>query len=144
MCSTCYGSESSQVRYACHWCTFRKVQIKLSQMYADLFVITGRNEVLAKVIFSQASVCPRGGGGWVSQHALQVSPGGVWSQGGLQIFWGGLQFWGGSPNFWGSPIFGGVLQILGVSNFLGGLQFFWGVSNFWGGVYGQRSAGTQS
>ena len=47
------------------------------------------------------------GGWWVSQHALQVSPGGVWSL-------------GESPIFWGSRIFQGG----GVSNFFEGLQFF--------------------
>ena len=74
-------------------------------------LVTGRNEVLAKVIFSQASVCPRRG---VSQHALQVSPGGV------SNFLGGLSliFRGGR----GSPIFRG-----------GGHQT---------PEYGQRSAGT--
>ena len=46
------------------------------------------------------------GGGWVSQHALQVSPGGfpifwggVWSWGEISNFSGGLQFWGGPPFF---------------------------------------------
>ena len=43
----------------------------------------------AKVIFSEACVCPQAGGG------------GFWSRGGLGFF-GGLQFFGGSP------IFGGV------------------------------------
>ena len=97
----------------------------------------GRNEVLAKVIFLQACVCPQGG---VSNFS-----GGVWSP----IFWGGVvsNFLGG----W-SPIFGGV-----VSNFFwggwspifrgGGLQFFGGgwSSIFRGGLqleYGQRLAGT--
>ena len=55
-------------------------------------------------------------GGWVSQNALQVSPGG-----GLQVFGGcglvpgGLQFFGGC-----GLVPGGCLQ------FLGGLQFFGG------------------
>ena len=100
------------------------------QDWRDL--ITGRNEVLAKVIFSQASVCPRGWGVvWVTQHALQVSPGGVWSGGGPPICRGVSNF-GERP-----PIF------RGVSNFFGG------VSNFLRGgggsptpEYGQRSAGT--
>ena len=61
-------------------------------------IITGRNEVLAKVIFSQASVILLTGGGLVP--------------GGLQFFrGGGLQFSGGSPIF------------RGVSNFpVGGLR----------------------
>ena len=52
----------------------------------------------------------------VSQHALQVSPGGVWSG--------------------GSPIFQGVSNFSGVFNFSGGggLQFFWGWSPIFLGV----------
>ena len=53
------------------------------------YIITGRNEVLAKVIFLQACVCPRGGGGG-------SGPGGVVSN-----FWGVSNFSGGSPIFWG-------------------------------------------
>ena len=60
--------------------------------YISFHIITGRNEVLAKVIFSQASVCPQRG--W-------------WM--GLVLGGGGLQFFGGV-----SPIFAGV------SNFSGG------------------------
>ena len=81
--------------------------------------ITGRNEVSAKVIFSQVSVCPQGG--YPSMPCRSV-PGGVWSWG-SPIFRGVSNFSGGSPIFWGSPIFLG-----GVSNFWGG-----GVSNFLGG-----------
>ena len=36
-------------------------------------IITGRNEVVAKVIFLQASLCPQGG--------VYLVPGGVWSGG---------------------------------------------------------------
>ena len=91
------------------------------------------------------SFCPQGGGGipaclagqsrGLSQHALRVSLGGVWSwgdifRGGLQF--GGLQFLGGSPIFWGSPIFGGR-----VKGGKGDPQFFWGgnffvISALWG------------
>ena len=89
-------------------------------------LVTGRNEVLAKVIFSQACVCPQGG-------CL------------LQIF-GGVpapNFRGGvpAPKFWGGCLlqnFGGACsKFLGgagaCSKFSGGLQF---------SEYGQRSAGT--
>ena len=86
-------------------------------------VFTGRNEVLAKVIFSEACVIlsSRGGGGG-------LVPGGPPNfRGVLQIFLGG------------PPIFrGGFLQFFGgeggSSNFSGGfLQIFGGVSNFSGG-----------
>ena len=71
---------------------------------------------MAKVIFLQACVCPRGGGGL-------LVPGGV-----SPIFRGVSNFSGGSPNFQGGLLFFG-----GVSNFLGGLQIFGeGVSNFLG------------
>ena len=110
-----------------------------------LIIITGRNEVLAKVIFSQASVI----------HS--VHGGGVWSRGGAPNFQGGfLQICGGvPPNFRGGFLqifkgggvppnfFGGFLQILGgffqnfwggSPNFLGGfLQIFGGSSEFCGG-----------
>ena len=76
-------------------------------------IFTGRNEVLAKVRFSQASVILLTGGAGVSQHALQVSPVG-----------GGPQFFGGSPIFRGGR---------GVSNFSGVAPIFRGVSNFFGG-----------
>ena len=52
-------------------------------------IFTGRNEVLAKVIFSQASVCPQGG---VSARGVLQILGGVLFFGGgvaLQIFGGG-------------------------------------------------------
>ena len=53
-------------------------------------IITGRNEVLAKVIFSQASVCPQGGGGLGIPACLAGQ-----SQGGLQFFGGVSNFPGG-------------------------------------------------
>ena len=101
--------------------------------------ITGRNEVLAKVIFSQACVCPREGGcaskfsGGVPfwEGASKFSGGGAskFSGGGASKFSGGVP-----PNFRGVP-----------PNFRGGGVPFWGVP-FWGGgpspEYGQRSAGT--
>ena len=97
-----------------------------SEHYCNLF--TGRNEVLAKVIFSQASVILFPGGS---------GPGGVSGPGGfLQIFGGegspnfrgGLQFFGGVP-----PIFrgGGVSKFSGVSNFLGVSKFSGGVPRHW-------------
>ena len=98
-------------------------------------LITGRNEVLAEVMFLHVSVilltggCLPGGG---------VPPN---FQGGLlQIFGGGVSAWRGvPPNFWGR----GCLPGGGVPpNFRwrGSSKFFWG-----GGSpleYGQRSAGT--
>ena len=72
--------------------------------------VTGRNEVLAKVIFLHLSVILfTGKGGWC------------------------LQFFGGSPIFRGgsSKFSGGFLQILGVSKCLG-VSNFSGVSKFSG------------
>ena len=70
-------------------------------------IFTGRNEVLAKVIFSQACVILfTGGGGMV---------------------WGGLQFFGGASNFSGFFL-GGV-----VSNFSGGPPIFQVGLQFFGG-----------
>ena len=43
-------------------------------------IITGRNEVVAKVIFLQACVCPRGG--VLSPGGGVLSPGGILSPGG--------------------------------------------------------------
>ena len=54
-------------------------------------IITGRNEVLAKVIFSQASVIHS-----VHRGGPVLPGGGVWSGGFLQIL-------GGPPNFRGGP-----------------------------------------
>ena len=92
-------------------------------------VITGRNEVLAKVMFLQASVI--------------LSTGGVCSnflgEGCAPFFGGGvLQFFGGVLQFFG----GGVLQFLG-----GALIFRGGCSNFSGGVleiFGGVSTGIRS
>ena len=125
------------------------------------FFFTGRNEVLAKVIFSQASVCPQGGRDLVP-GGLQFFRGEVSNfsgeggssnfSGGLQLFWGVLQFFGGEgspifrgrgvpPIFQGVPNFsGGFLQFFGgspifrgrVSNFRGGPPIFWGVLQFFG------------
>ena len=87
------------------------------------FIITGRNEVLAKVIFSQACVI--------------LFTGGVSSRGGVSKFlgWGVLQIFRGSPIFfWGGRV-GDV-----VSNFSGGSPIFReGVLQL---EYGQCSAGT--
>ena len=69
----------------------------------DNHIFTGRNEVLAKVIFSQASVCPQGG---FLQILGGVPPnfrggGGVFfGRGGSSKFSGG-SFWGVPPNFRG-------------------------------------------
>ena len=73
-----------------------------------MYIITGRNEVMAKVIFLQACVCPRGGGGVLNLGGLVrgVSglggcgwSGGVWSGG--MAGPGGLVGGGGVwiPNF---------------------------------------------
>ena len=83
-------------------------------------IVTGRNEVLAKVIFLHLSVI----------HSVH--------RGGVQFLAGGLQFFGGAPIFQGGVLqfFLGILQFFGGgSNFSGGLQFFWR-------EYGQRLAGT--
>ena len=86
-------------------------------------IITGRNEVLAKVIFSQACVknsvhSGGGGGGYPSMPCKSVP--------------GGLQFFGGVSNFGGSPILGGVEGGLrGTPQFFGGGNFF-SISAFFG------------
>ena len=96
-----------------------------SKQLARRHIFTGRNEVLAKVIFSQACVCPQGGGacskflgGACSKFSGGVPApkfrGGACSKfsGGclLQIFLGGPapKFWGGACSKFsgGSPIFG--------------------------------------
>ena len=105
----------------------RRLLLQTVCILLECILVISRNEVLAKVIFSQ-------GGGWVSQHALQVSPGGCLVLGGC------LQFWGGVSNFFweGSLIFlGGV-----VSDFLGGLQLFLG-GRVWlrGGGWGEVKGG---
>ena len=89
--------------------------------------ITGRNEVLAKVIFSQASVILFTGGVW--SRGVSNFSGGLQIFGVVSKFSEGLQIFGGSPNFWG------VSKFLGVSNFSGGWSpNFQGVSKFSGGL----------
>ena len=82
-------------------------------------LITGRNEVLAKVIFSQACVILFTGGlGIPACLAGQIRRGvGIpaclasQSPGSLQIFGGSPIFRGGSPIFWGVlQFFGGVVK----------------------------------
>ena len=128
------------------------------------WVFTGRNEVLAKVIFSQACVILFTGGVFFWGGFLQIFGGCLFfGGGGSTNFWGGVFFWGGSIKFsggclfWGGipPNFRGVCLFWGVPpNFYGGGVFFSGGSSKFsggsskfsgGGVspseYGQRSAG---
>ena len=71
-----------------------------------------------------------GCGGWVSQHALQVSPGGGSGPGGSPIFRGGVSnFSGGAPIFWGLSNFGGLR---------GDPQFFFFISAFFGDTVNVR------
>ena len=114
-------------------------------------LITGRNEVLAKVIFSQASVILfKGGFSKFSGGSPNFRGGGLQIFGGSPIFRGEgfSKFWGGSPNFWGVlQIFGGGLQFFrGVSKFSGGLQIFGGFSKFSQGspIFGGVSTGIRS
>ena len=75
-------------------------------------IFTGRNEVLAKIIFSQASVI-------------------LFMGGGVSNFSEGSSKFSGVSNFSG----GGFLQIFrGSPIFQGGPAIFRGVSNFWGGL----------
>ena len=99
-------------------CYIRQSQVtwSLACMLLNVF-FTSRNEVLAKVIFSQACVILSTGGGWVSQHALQVSPGGELGGGGGLQFFGGVGGWGLGVGGWG--VKGGTPQ------------FFWGGIFFW-------------
>ena len=105
--------------------TLRNRFKQITQLYFP--IITGRNEVLAKVIFSQASVIHS-----VHRGGLQFFGGlSKFSKGeGVSNFLGGLQIWGVSKFSGGLQIFGEggwFLQIFwGVSKFLGGLQFFRG------------------
>ena len=80
----------------------------------------------AKVISSQASVCPQGGspifqGGW-------FGPGGSPIFRGVSNFSGGSPiFFGGSPNFQGGGVWSRGLQFIRWSpNFQGVSNFFWG------------------
>ena len=77
-----------------------------SQGVIPTAIFTGRNEVLAKVIFSQACVCPQGGG--APDFALIFRGGGLFFGGVPPNFQGGCVFLGGVP-----PTFsgGGFLQI---------------------------------
>ena len=93
--------------------------VRQSQRQGHL-IFTGRNEVLAKVIFLHLSVIHSVHTGGVSQHALQVSP-----RGGIPACLAGQSQEGGSPILGGSPIFRGGLQFFrGSPIFFGGLQFF--------------------
>ena len=117
-------------------------------MKVDKYIFTGRNEVLAKVIFLHVCVILFTGGGVLAPNFGGVPAPNFRGEGGflLQIFGGGAcsKFSGGCL----LQIFGGgcLLQIFrggacskfsggGVPapNFRGGLQF---------SEYGQRSAGT--
>ena len=87
-----------------HFCTSTSLQMDSQNSKQCLSIFTGRNEVLAKVIFSQACVIlstgGSGPGGVSGPGGLQIL-GGVWSRGVLQIFRGG--------GVWSR----GVLQIFG-------------------------------
>ena len=99
-----------------------QLPIKLRAKFS-VCLVTGRNEVLAKVIFSQACVI--------------LSTGGV----GIPACLAGQSWGGGYPSMpcrsvpGGSGPGGCFSNFLGVSNFSGGLQFFEGVSNL-GGLRG--------
>ena len=79
-------------------------------------IITGRNEVLAKVMFLHVSVILLTGGGACSNFSGVSAP----------IFWGGVcsKFWGGACSKFsgGGGIFSGgcLLQIFGGGYFFGG------------------------
>ena len=155
------GNEILWISNFGHNPVFCEVVILLSHWYYCLHFLTNCHiyrpqRSWAKVIFSQACVCPQGGC-WVSQHALQVSP------------WGGIpaclagqsgggypsmpcrSVWGGYPSMPCRSVRGGypsmpcrstwgVWSWGGVSNFSGGSPIFWGVSNFSeGGVRGTPS-----
>ena len=102
----------------------------LDMVVEDHYILTGRNEVLARVIFSEAcvknSVHRRGSPILGGLQIFGVSN----FSGGFSNFLGGVSnFLGGSPNFWGVSNFsGGSLNLWGVSNFLGG-------PTFWGGFF---------
>ena len=87
--------------------------------------ITGRNEVLAKVIFLHLSVILFTGEG------VGLVPGGC-----LQFFGGSPIFGGGGPPiFWGVSNFPGVSIFQGVSNFSGVSPIFRGSPIFQGGLH---------
>ena len=46
------------------------VRARSVRILLECFLVTGRNEVVAKVIFLQVSVCPQGGGGCLPQCML--------------------------------------------------------------------------
>ena len=85
---------------------------------------TGQNEVLTKVIFSQACVILSTGGsgprGVSSREVLQFF------EGSPIFFGGGLQFFRGrgSPIFWGSPIFFGGVST-GIRSTFGWYASYW-------------------
>ena len=119
------------------WCLFADCYFFCDKFSCRIF--TGRNEVLAKVMFLQAFVILSTGGCLVQGGCLVLGgsgPGGVWSRGGCLQFGGFSNFSGGSPIF------------RGVSNFFWGgavSRFSRGSPIFRGGLqpeYGQRSAGT--
>ena len=84
--------------------------------------ITGRNEVLAKVIFLHLSVI----------HSVHRGVSEIF--GGCLKFWGVWNFRGVSEIFGGvSEIFGGYLKFSGGLKFFGGCLKFWGVSEIFGG-----------
>ena len=102
--------------------------------------ITGRKEVLAKVIFSQACVCPQGGvpasnfGGGACSKFRGGVPAPNFRGGGVPApnFRGGclLQIFGGvpAPNFWGVPapnFRGGGSPIFGIRSTFGRYASYW-------------------
>ena len=142
--------------------TVESLEKRVANPFWSDFIVTGRNEVLAKVIFSQACVILSTGvgipaclagqsqGGWVSQHALQVSPqrgclvpgvsnfsgGGGVVEGGLR----GTPHWRvGIPACLAGQSQGGGYPSMPCRSVLGGgipaclASQSWGVSNFRGG-----------
>ena len=104
-------------------------------------IFTGRNEVLAKVIFLHVSVILLTRGGGCSRFCSNFGGGSSkFSEGGYFFGGGG----GSSKFFWEGGIFlGGFLQIFGGVFFWGGfLQIFGGGGGVSPPEYGHRSAGT--
>ena len=95
------------LRYISYWST-----AFVKSFSSTIFIFTGRNEVLAKVIFLQACVCPQWGGGYPSMPCRSVRGG--------SLVPGGLQFFGG-----GSPIFWGGLQFFGIRSTFGRYASYW-------------------